>query len=201
MNRSIQFHLNKVNPTPASLRANAATDTPASELDVNLGQLFLHYYFDSYPAGHPNPDPSRFEYLQLISSDQDFRFHAHVAEASLIKRRAIAGEIGQAFCRLMLHDHFGVSYFAHMSDVVKRSKHPAFEGMRIERVASGNIPDYLCARTVTEPLIAGAKGRFSAISFNTADFAEWRQQFARIRVLDRDNKPRSAKGYIVATRL
>jgi hypothetical protein len=200
MNRRIQFHLNKVTPTPATLRVNPAADIPGSELDVNLGQLFLQYYFDSYPAGPPNPDPSSFEYLQLVSSDEDFRFHAFVAEASLIKRRAMSAEIGQAFCRLMLHDHFGVSYFAHMNDVIGKSTHPAFEGMCIERVTKGDIPDYLCARKVTEPLIAEAKGRFSSIGFDTTAFDEWRQQFTRIRVLDRDKKLRSAKGYIVATR-
>jgi hypothetical protein len=135
MNRRIQFYLNKITLTPATLRANPAEDMPASELDVNLDQLFLQYYFDSYPAGPPHPDPSSFEYVQLISSDEDFRFHAFVAEASLIKRRAMSAEIGQAFCRLMLHDHFGVSYFAHMNDVMAKSTHPAFEGMCIERVA------------------------------------------------------------------
>lgn len=113
MNRRIQFHLNKVAPTPATLRANPTADLPASELDVNLGQLFLQYYFDSYPAGAPNPDPSQFEYLQLVSSDNDFRFHSFVAEASLIKRRAMSAEIGQAFCRLMLPDHFGISFRSH----------------------------------------------------------------------------------------
>jgi hypothetical protein len=45
-----------------------------------------------------------------------------------------------------------------------------------------------------------SKGRFSAISFSAAAFDEWREQFKRIRVLDRDKKLRSAKGYIVATR-
>lgn len=196
MNRRIQFRLNNVTPTPATLRLEPAVDVPASELDVNLGQLFLQYYFDSYPAGPPNPDPSRFEYLQLISSDPDFRFHAFVAEASLIKRRSLSAEIGQAFCRLMLHDHFGVSYFAHMNDVIGKS----FEGMRIDRASSGDIPDYLYTKKITEPLIAEAKGRFSAIGFDTSAFEEWRQQFTRIRILDRDKQPRSAKGFIVATR-
>jgi len=72
--------------------------------------------------------------------------------------------------------------------------------MRIERVVKGDIPDYLCAKKVTEPLIAEAKGRFSAISFSSTAFNEWRQQFTRIRVVDRAKRLRSAKGYIVATR-
>jgi hypothetical protein len=109
MNRSIQFRLNKVSPIPAGLRVAPSLDAPASEVDINLGQLFLQYYFDSYPGGPPNPDPSRFEYLQLVNSDSDFRFHAYVADASTIKLRSLSAEVGQAFCRLMLHDHFGYS--------------------------------------------------------------------------------------------
>ncbi|PYU02411.1 MAG: hypothetical protein DMG38_00415 [Acidobacteria bacterium] len=48
MNRRVEFRLNKVSPTPHSLRANPQLDTPAKQIEVNLGQLFLHYYFDSY---------------------------------------------------------------------------------------------------------------------------------------------------------
>lgn len=200
MNRRIQVRLNKVNPTPVSLRAHPTSGTPTNEIDVNLGQLFLQYYFDCYPSGPPNPDPSRFEYLQLVNSDTDFRFHAFVAGASIIKRRALSAEIGQAFCRLMLQDHFGIAYFAHMSDVIGKSTHPAFEGMRIERVCAGDIPDYLCARKVTEPYIAEAKGRFSGVGFGNVEFGSWRDQFTRIRVLDRAKTQRSTKGFIVATR-
>jgi hypothetical protein len=87
-----------------------------------------------------------------------------------------------------------------MGDVIGKSTHPAFEGMRIERVASGDIPDYLCARKVTEPFIAEAKGRFSSIGFSKTEFSGWRDQFTRIRVLDRRKMLRNAKGYIVATR-
>jgi hypothetical protein len=74
MIRTIQFRLNKVSPTPVGLRADAAIDAPSSETYVNLSQLFLHYYFDSYPTGPPNPDPSSFEYLALVDSSSDFRF-------------------------------------------------------------------------------------------------------------------------------
>jgi hypothetical protein len=128
MNRSVEFRLNNVSPTPQSLRANPQLDTPGHQVEVNLGQLFLHYYFDNYPSGPPSPDPSRFEYLELVSSATDFRFHAHVAHASLVKRRALSTEMGQAFCRLMLADHFEISHFAHMSDVLgKRLTLPSEE--------------------------------------------------------------------------
>ena len=91
-------------------------------------------------------------------------------------------------------------FILRMNDVIGKSTHPAFEGMHIQRVCSGDAPDYLCARKVTEPLIAEAKGRFSAIGFDTTAFDEWRQQFTRVRVLDRNKTVRSTKGYIVATR-
>jgi len=120
MNRNIEFHLNKINPTPYSLRLDAAIDYPAQTTEINLGQLFLHKYFDEFPSGPPNPDPSSFEYLQYISAAFDFRFHAHIAEASLTKRREISLSMGQAFCRLMLAEHFGIIYFAHMNDVLGR---------------------------------------------------------------------------------
>jgi hypothetical protein len=200
MNRSVEFRLKNVSPTPRTLRTTPQFDMPDHEIDVNLGQLFLHYYFDSYPSGPPNPDPSQFEYLQLVSSAPDFRFHAHVAYASLVKRRSLSTDMGQAFCRLMLAEHFGIAHFAHMSDVLGKSAHPAFGGMRVERVCPGDVPDYLCARDVTEPLLAEAKGRFSTIGFDTAAFKSWRSQFTRIRVVDGANIMRSTKGYIVATK-
>jgi hypothetical protein len=200
MNRTVDFSLNKVNPIPSSLRANPHVDAPAQEVAVDLGQLFLHYYFDSFPSGPPNPDPSRFEYLQLVSSAADFRFHAHVAHASTVKRRSLSTEMGQAFCRLMLSDHFGINYFTHMRDVLGKPTHAAFAGMRIERVCPGDTPDYLCARKVTEPLIAEAKGRFSSIQFGSAAFNDWRTQFQRIRIVDSAGVQRSMKGYIVGTR-
>jgi len=49
MNRTVEFRLNNVSPTPPTLRANPQIDTPVQEVDLDLGQLFLHYYFDSYP--------------------------------------------------------------------------------------------------------------------------------------------------------
>lgn len=199
MKRTVEFRLNNVSPIPLTLRANPHMDTPAREVDIDLAQLFLHYYFDSYPLGPPKPDPSQFEYLQLVSSAPDFRFHAHVAHASLVKRRELSTDIGQAFCRLMLSDHFDIVHFAHMNDVLGKPAHAAFGGIRVERICPGDGPDYLCARQVTEPLLAEAKGRFSSISFNTAAFQSWRAQFSRVRLIDSANIPRSVKGYVVAT--
>ena len=81
MNRTVDFHLNKVCPIPTSLRADPQINIPAPATEINLGQLFLHKYFDSFPVGAPDPDPSSFEYLRHVSPAADFRFHAYVASA------------------------------------------------------------------------------------------------------------------------
>ena len=199
MIKQVAIKLKDVAPTPSSLRAVPHVDSPSTETAVHLAQLFQHYYFDSYPTGPPKPDPSRFEYLNLISGSRDFRFHEFVSAASIVRRRTIATELGQAFCRCMLHDHFRIVYFAHMYDVLDRPTHAAFEGLRVERSGRGDVPDYLCARKVTLPLLAEAKGRSSKISFESAEWAKWQEQFSRIHAVDRAGTPRDLKGYTVAT--
>jgi hypothetical protein len=103
-------------------------------------QLFVHYYLDSYPSGTPSPDPSRFEYLELVSSATDFRFHAHVAQPSLLKRRALSTQMGQAFCQLMLANHFEMAHFVHRNDVLSKPAHAAFGSLRVERICRGDVP-------------------------------------------------------------
>jgi len=61
---------------------------------------------------------------------------------------------------LMLADHFEISHFAHMSDVLGKPTHAAFGGMRVERVCRRDVPDYLCARGVVEPLRQKQRGAF-----------------------------------------
>lgn len=200
MNRDLGLFLNWVSPTPASLRDVPAVDRPCSTVTVNLGQLYQHYYYDSFPTGPPAPDPSRFEYLDYLAPSSEFRFLSYVSDASVTKKRGMSTDLGQAFCRWSLDAHFGIKYFAHMLRVLDRSTHPGFDGLRIERAARGDTPDYLCARSVSRPFIAEAKGRFSSISFGSAEFAQWRSQFSRIRIRDRRGALIKVKGYIVGTR-
>lgn len=201
MERELRLLLNKVAPIPRSLRSDPSIDSPAERVTINLTSLFAHYYYDSYPAAPPNPDPSRFEYLGLVDAGPNFCLLDHVRYASLVKRRALSTELGQAFCRVMLEEHFGVATFAHMSDVLGRPPHPAFNGIQVRRIASGDVPDYLCAGRHSRPYIAEAKGRFRAINFTSHAFQSWRDQFSRVVVLDRAQKARRTKGFIVATRL
>jgi hypothetical protein len=200
LQRTVAFSLQNVPTIPSSLRVNPAFNSPGLETEVNLAQLFQQYYHDSYPSGPPNPDPANFEYLTLVSPAADFRFLDHVLQASRVKRQSISTDLGQAFCRQFLHDHFGIVYFAHMSEVLNRPTHPAFGGLRIRRITKGDVPDYLCARKFTEPLIAEAKGRFSPIAFDTAAWSNWRQQFSHIAIESSTGTTRRAKGFVVATR-
>jgi hypothetical protein len=200
MQRTVQIRLKDVTPVPSSLRFNPAIDHPVQEIPIDLAKLFLQYYFDSFPAAPPKPDPTRFEYLELVSGSDDFRFHSFVREATKEKKRTISFELGQAFCRLLLHDHFKICYFAHLQNVVNKSTHAAFGGMKIVRKKKGDIPDYLCARKVTEPRIAEAKGSFRSIAFDSTKFSEWRQQFETVEVLNPMGSAISLKGYIGATR-
>jgi hypothetical protein len=197
--RIVDIQLSKVAPVPVSLRADPRIDIAAASTPLNLGALFLHHYFDSYPAAPPHPDPSRFEYLDLVSPAADFRFHDFVAHASTVKKRALSTELGQAFCRLMLQDHFGVTFFAHMGDVLDKPAHAALNGVRVKRASRGDVPDYLCSDVHATPFVAEAKGRFSTINFTAPAFTDWRQQFKRISVLDQLGSIRSVKGFIVAT--
>ena len=199
MIRTVQTQFKDVSPTPSSLRSDPRIDQPVTETSINLGQLFQHYYFDSYGRSAPSINPSRFEYLELVSAQPNFSFHGHIRKASQVKRRGLITELGQAFCRWMLHEHFGIYYFAHLEDVIGKSTHAAFDGLCISRATSGDIPDYLCATNVSRPMLAEAKGRSSSIGFHMAMFQTWREQFTRIRVSNRRRGNISLKGYIVAT--
>ena len=201
MNRTIDIRLSRVNVTPPSLRLYPNNAVIAAlTIEINLGQLFLHKYFDETPLAPPDPDPSSFEYLRYVSPSADFRFHAYIASASLVKRREISLSLGQAFCRLLLSEHFGIVHFAHMNDVLGKGVHPAFGGIRVERACPGDVPDYLCGDD-TKTFLAEAKGRFSNIKFNSAAFSDWRDQFTRVRIVDSTKIRRNLKGYIIATQL
>ena len=66
---------------------------------------------------------------------------------------------------------------------------------------SGDTPDYFCSEKSNRVYLAEAKGRLSSINFNTKTFNNWRRQFSRINVSDKDGNIFSVKGFIVASRL
>jgi hypothetical protein len=200
MEKTLQLALNKVDPVPNTLRSIPSQNIPRPDLPVNLASLYHHYYLDSYERTPPNPDPAQFEYLPFISATKDFRLSGDGLGAHTAKRRSNSTSLGQAFCRMTLHDHFGISYFAHMDSVLNRPLHRAFSSIQVERIASGDAPDYFCAQSTDKIFLSEAKGRYASISFGSKEFTTWRSQFTRVAVREQGGGFRKVKGYIVATR-
>lgn len=200
MHRTIRMQLNKFSKIPSALLSDPKQNVPLDEIPVDLGSLYHHYYMDSYEISPPNPNPAEFEYLRFLLPTADFRYIQKGPGAGTVKRRSISTEMGQAFCRWFLHEHLGITYFAHMEDVLDRTAHPAFGGICIKRSQRGDVPDYLCAQSSKHSYIAEAKGRYSSINFANTEFQEWRDQFTRIQVEDAKGNLLSLKGYISATR-
>lgn len=200
MNKTIKFGLNNFLTVPHKLRAFPNVDVPDTEFIVDLSRLYHHYYTDFWGVNAIDPNYINFEYLRFLDNCRDFRFLEARVSTSVGQKRTISNLIGQAFCRYFLYEFCGITFFAHMDKVLNKELHPAFNGMKIRRVLVGDTPDYLCAKSVTKPFIAEAKGRFDNINFNSEEFAHWREQFQRIRIYDRNNIPKRVKGYIVGTK-
>lgn len=200
MNRILKLALSKYPVVPNTLRADPAINQAVDALPINLAGLYHHYFLDSHGTAPPNPDPAQFEHVHFLMPTQDFRLQGSgIGVAPGIKRHK-STELGQAFCRLFLHDHFNITYFAHMAHILDRQLHRAFGGCRIERTSSGDAPDYFCAENVNHVFLAEAKGRYESISFTSKEFATWRSQFTRVAFKDAQGWQRSIKGHIVAVR-
>jgi len=201
MERTVGLALKDFPTTPNSLRKVPHIDEAANGFNVNLTDLYFHYYQDKHGKKPPNPDPSLFEHLQYFASAQEFRLLGDGLGVSTNSRRTLSNELGQAFCRLFLHDHLGVPYFAHIDRVLRRSIKPGFGDLSITRnVGGGDAPDYFCAKSVDKVFLAEAKGSHDAISFESKMFQRWRNQFNNVVVQRPKGNVLSVKGYIVATR-
>lgn len=199
MNKTIVYELNNFLSVPEKLRTSYYTSSK-KEFLVDLARLYHHYYTDSYGVKPPKPNHSNFEYLNFLSSVNDFRFLNSGPAASTGKKRTISMDLGQAFCRYFLYEFCGITYFAHMDKVLDKSSHPAFNGIIVKRVSTGDVPDYLCCHHSNDPYIGEAKGRFVSISFSSNQFSKWREQFKRIEIFDKTGNLKKLKGYIVATK-
>jgi hypothetical protein len=200
MNKAIKLFLNKFATIPNSLRPAPKIDVPVAEVDVDSARLYHHYYLDTRGYAPPNPDPARFEHLELLLPCSDFRVRGDGFGVGVAFRQHRSNELGQALCRWFLYEHLNITYFAHMQSVLDQSLHPGFGKMRIERVLRGDAPDYFCAESTSKVFLAEAKGRTTSINFSNSEFEKWRKQFDRVIVKDGSGLPKSVKGYIVATR-
>lgn len=200
MDKSIRIQLNEYDPIPNSLSDPHDPDRPRAEVPVDLAKLYHHYYFDTYGRLPPTPDPAHFEHVRFLTPDTPFRFLGDGLGASTSARRNKSTELGQAFCRWFLDEHLGITYFAHVCELLDRQGVRGIAGCSVHRIAKGDTPDYLCAENSSTVYLAEAKGRYTSISFKNKEFSEWRSQFTRVRINDASGTPRSVKGHIVATR-
>lgn len=199
MEKEVRLLLNRFPKLPFSLSESGKGDSPRTSLEVNLANLFHHYWLDSYGVAPPNPDPVHFEHLQFLVNTEEFRIRGSgIGEPTHIRRNR-SQELGHAFCRWFLAEHLQITYFAHMSRVLNKTDN--FSGCSIVRTDAGDTPDYLCAESSKKVYLAEAKARYDSIGFDTAEFDDWRQQFQRVAVEDSDGQDRVVKGFIVATRL
>lgn len=200
MDKRIQLQLNNYIPFPRSLRDPVTPTAQVTELSVDLAKLYHHYYLDTFGVASPSPDPAYFEHTRFMAAGPDFRLLGDGIGASTSARRNKSTELGQAFCRWFLHDHLGITYFAHISELLDRQGTRGIGGCTIHRTLEGDTPDYLCAENSSKVFLAEAKGRYSSISFSSKAFSRWRDQFSRVRVEDSRGIARAIKGHIVATR-
>jgi hypothetical protein len=138
--------------------------------------------------------------VRFLAATEDFRFIGDGLGVGTLARRNRSSELGGAFCRMFLHDHLGITYFQHVERVLNNRESGPLNGFSIERTASGDIPDYLSARSAESVFLAEAKGRYESISFQNKEFDKWRKQFTHVVVKDPMGVARPVKGYIVATR-
>jgi hypothetical protein len=199
MERTLRLALNRFAVVPAALQVPPG-GVARADISINLASLYHQYFLDSYGTAPPDPDPAHFEHLGFLLPTPQFRLRGDGIGVGPEIRRHRSNELGQAFCRVFLHDYLGITYFAHMAQVLDRSAQSPFGGVRVERIQSGDTPDYLCAAQGPQVFLAEAKGRYPSVSFQSREFETWRQQFCRVLVRSADGRVRSIKGYIIATR-
>lgn len=125
MDKKIGLELNAYVTIPSSLRDPSSKGAARKEIDVDLAKLYHHYYLDTYGRSPPSPDAAQFEHVRFLMPDADFRFLGNGLGASTSARRSKSAELGQAFCRWFLHDHLGITYFAHSGEAIFPIRLPA----------------------------------------------------------------------------
>lgn len=201
MNKLFGLRINNFATLPPSLLDCTALPHKAlAHVSVNLCDFFSRLYTDTYHPVVPDPNPLEGLYLPFISDDDHFLFLRSGLGTHDEPRRNRSNEFGKAMCRLFLEEHCDVAYFAHMKHILDKDLDPlAGSKMRVVRRLRGDTPDYFCRSGSGEVFLAEAKGRYSKIDFESAEFGTWRDQFTRVEVLDTHKAAFAVKGYIVAT--
>lgn len=202
MQKSVRVALNKFLVLPASLENPAKPGSLVTEIMVDLADLYHYYYLQSYDRAPPNPDPAQFEHVRYLEPCTAFRFQPNGLGANKTKKQNNSNELGEAFCRWFLAEHLDIFHVARIDDVRNHGALSWANGVCVECSpgTEGDAPDYFCVEPTGQVSLAEAKGTIEAVGFKAKKFAMWRNQFSRVRVLDRFGNAMSVKGYIVAMR-
>lgn len=202
MQKTVRLALKAFPTVPASVENPLKKGEAVSEIPVDLADLYLHYYIQSFDMTPPNPDPAHFEHVRYLEPCKPFRFQANGLGANKTKKQNSSNELGEAFCRWFLDRHLDISFVARIDDVRDHGALANANGVSVVSNATveGDAPDYFCLESNGQISLAEAKGTIEAVGFGTKKFGTWRKQFDRVRVLDPSGTPMSVKGYIVAMR-
>lgn len=202
MQKSVRLALNKFPSVPKSLEDPAKKDTALSEIMVDLGDLYTHYYIQSFDRAPPSPNPAYFEHVRHLEPCVPFRFQPKGLGANKSKKGNMSNELGEAFCRWFLMEHLDIVRVARIEDVRGHGALAYAGNVSVEHDDSveGNAPDYFCVESNGQVCLAEAKGTTEAVGFGTKKFVEWRKQFDRVKVLGPGGNALSVDGYIIAMR-
>ena len=200
LKKTLLLNLKNFPTIPNSLRPTPTSSIASADVEIDIARLFHHYYIDKHGKRPPEPDLAQFEPARFITNDNRFRFIGDGFGDYPAAKQAGSNQLGQAFFRWFLHDHCGITYFAHMHKFLNRNLQRGFGNLKLNRVSDGDVPDYICAKNTSQVCIGEAKGRYSSIGFHTKEFQKWRDQFNRIAVVGQNGIPITIKGYIVGTR-
>jgi hypothetical protein len=194
MTRTIELALNNFSTTPTTL-VDPATNAPTVTLNVGVKALLHHCYRAKFGEGVE--DTGVYEYEPRLSTGPDWRFRGSGIGADKEAKRNVSNELGKGFARWFHYEHMGFTYFCPFEDLLGRKN---LDGSEWTRKEAGDLPDYVCGKNSRDVNLLEAKGRYRPLSFKTKEFAEFRAQIQRARLLDAQRKPLRVKGFISAAR-
>ncbi|MFN0019461.1 MAG: hypothetical protein ACKVP0_14470 [Pirellulaceae bacterium] len=199
MIKTIGFDSHKFNVLPKQL-CQSGTAVPLDEIDVDIDDL-CHQLFHDCHGPVPSVNPAVAYFLALLSSSTAFEFAGDGPGTHKEIRIGESNKYGKAFCRWFLYTHLGITYFAHIDNVLRAGLPVPYNTWNIRRLpGKGDAPDYVCAGNTNTILLGEAKGRQSAVTWdaNKGPFVAWRKQFDRLEVRNPSGTVVKLKGYIAA---
>lgn len=202
MLKSVKLAINAFPQVPISIQHPSDPKQAVDHMNVDLADLYHHYYLNSWDCAPPDPDPVHFEQVRYLLPCADFRFRRGGMGANKTFKGNKSNELGEAFCRWFLDKALGIGHVASIDAVRDHGALADHGGISVQSDpdVTGSGPDFFCVEADGGISLAEAKGTAHAVGFTAKEFQSWRNQFKRVRVLNAQNQPMSVKGYIVAMR-